>query len=834
MNGSRASSAKTLSIGAPAGSAPGASPDSVLAGSDRREPWTRWEVAALLAILGIALAFRLYQLDYLPAGAQHDEVFDSGFALSIVEGARPVFFDANGGVPVLFMYLMAPAIALFGRTLLVARAVAVACGLLSLGVSYLLLRRLLGRAIALMACAAMTVSFWHLFSSRTALEPITVPLIGGLSFYLLWRGLTSGRAVTLALAGAALGLSVYTYHSGPLIPLTVAAFAIYLLAAHHHLFFQRFRGLALCALVALAVAAPMGYHLLTNVEDSTSRVRDLAGNLEAARTGDLRPLASGALSVVGMFGWQGDPEWRYNLAGRPVFDPLGAALFFSGFLIALSRARRPEYAFLVIWLPVSLLFSAITLPTPSTLRAIGGIAAAFAFPAISLTTLWRWTGGRWGRSARTAIGILTVAWLALSAASLARDYFVTWANAPQVRQVYRSDLAELARYLDANDPGDVVAISAPYAADLDRQSFEMVARLPHRLKWFDGRRGLVLPAVPGGDTVALAFPSIGQLPTELSELFLSGLRPDHIGLDPAGSPAFTVYRLSPDQINGLRPSPPHPLALNWGGKVGLLGYDLVASAPSGGVARLILYWRVLSSPHPPDAAAPIFSAHLLDARGELWSQDNYQAFYPSQWSPGDTVVSWLDLPVPVDTPPGAYRVALSLIAAGKQLVPRDSQGPVARARVILDTLTVTRGEPPSDPVDLHARFPRVAPFGPVRLLGATAEETAVPGEDWLLALYWRSIAATPDDLTITVRVEGTDALQVLEWRGGALLAGGYPTNRWRPGEYLRTVLYVPIPADQAPSKGRVRVNLYDAAGRPLANEPGVSVVGLAIRAGPQP
>jgi hypothetical protein len=75
---------------------------------------------------------------------------------------------------------------------------------------------------------------------------------------------------------------------------------------------------------------------------------------------------------------------------------------------------------------------------------------------------------------------------------------------------------------------------------------------------------------------------------------------------------------------------------------------------------------------------------------------------------------------------------------------------------------------------------------------------------------------------------------VLEWYGGALLDGVYPTSRWRPGEYLRTLLYVPIPAGQPPSKGRVKVNLYDSSGRPLANEPGVSVIGLSIGAGPRP
>ena len=45
--------------GASTGAAPGALPPCSSADSDRREPWTRWELAALVAILGIALAFRV-------------------------------------------------------------------------------------------------------------------------------------------------------------------------------------------------------------------------------------------------------------------------------------------------------------------------------------------------------------------------------------------------------------------------------------------------------------------------------------------------------------------------------------------------------------------------------------------------------------------------------------------------------------------------------------------------------------------------------------------------------------------------------------------------------
>lgn len=793
-----------------------------------REPWQRQEVAALVGIFIVALVLRVWQLDTLPAGAQHDEVFDSGFALSIVRGARPVFFDVNGGVPVLFMYLMAPFIGLFGRTLLVARSVAVLCGMLSLLVSYLLLRRLLGRGTALLAVAGLSISFWHLFASRTALEPITVPLVGGLAFYLLWLALENGQLAFFGLSGVCLGLSLYTYHSGPLIPLTIAVYCLYLATFHRKLLRQRFWGLALCALLALLVAMPLGYHVLNHADASTSRVRDLAGHLQAAQSGDFGPLTTDVISVVGMFGWQGDPEWRYNLAGRPVFDPLGAILFYSGFLIALARVRRPEYGFLLVWLPVNLLFSAITPPSPSTLRAIGGVAAAYAFPAVAVVALARWARARWGRRGLTSVAFLIAVWLVLAGNSLALDYFGTWANHPEVRTVYRADLAEAARYLDASDTGDTIVISAPYAADLDRQSFEMVAQRPHHLKWVDGRRAIVWPAAALGQPVELVLPSIGQLPTDLGSRFLAGLQPERTGLDPQGQPAFTVYHLDADALARRRsPAMEQTRVLTWNDQIALMGYDLVPSAPSGGTARLVLYWRVLSRLHPSDTDAPIFSIHLLDSRGELWSQDNYQAFYPSQWTQDDVVVSWFDLPIPVDAPPGRYHATVGVLAGDHLLPVHDATDPGATPRVTLGSLAVTRGLPPRGNVDLHLRFPRRFDFGPIRLLGVNGQETVRAGQEWLLSLYWLATAQPDGDCTAVLRFYGNNDEQILEWRG-VLLEGAYPTSQWRPGDYVRTNLYVPIPAHLPSSKGRVRLNVVDASGRPLATDPGISVIGLAI------
>lgn len=788
----------------------------------------RWEAALLAAILLVALGLRLYQLDTLPAGPQHDEIFDSGFGLSIVQGDRPVFFDANGGVLPFFMYLLAPVIAAFGRMLLAVRSVAVACGMLGLLVNYLLVRELLGRWVALLTTAGLTVSFWYLFASRIALEPITLPLVAGLSFYLFWLGLRRGRLAFFVLSGLALGLSVYTYHSGPLIPLTLAVYTVYLLLFQRALLRQHFWRIVACALAAFLVAAPLGYYVLTHTDASASRLRDLAGHLQAAQRGDLGPLWGDAAAIAGMFGARGDPEWRYNLAGRPVFDPLGSLLFYGGLLVAMSRLRKPEYAFLLVWLPVNLLFSAITPPSPSTLRAIGGIVAVYAFPALAIVTLAEWGRRLWGQRGLWAVSAVAAGWLGLSGVALCYDYFQVWANHPEVRAIYRSDLAEAARYLDENDAGRLTAISAPYAADLDRQAFEMVARRPHNLKWFDGRRGLVWQAVAAGESVALVIPAIGALPADVQSRFLGDLQPAYAGRDPQGGVAFTIYQLSAADLAPRRsPQMAHGLYLNWDNQMALLGYDLAPAARSGGAARLTLYWRVLSQVHVPDSAVPIFFNHLLDSRDNLWGQDNYQPFYPSQWSRDDLVLSWFDLPVPVDAPPGQYYAAVGAMSNGKPLPVTDAGGRPLADRMPLGDVAVTRGDPPTRAVTLPIHFPRKKQFQAVTLLGVTGVESVRPGETWRIAIFWQATAAPPEDYTVALRFYGNSDEQILEWRE-VLLAGVYPTGRWRPGEYVRSYIYVPIPAASPPSKGRVKVNLYDASGRALGEEPGISVLGLAI------
>ncbi|HEY4689645.1 MAG TPA: hypothetical protein VIK33_10060, partial [Anaerolineae bacterium] len=66
---------------------------------ERRPRWPgrRAETIALLAILFVAAAFRLYRLDDIPPGFTHDEADHAADAVAILNGARPIYETVGYG-----------------------------------------------------------------------------------------------------------------------------------------------------------------------------------------------------------------------------------------------------------------------------------------------------------------------------------------------------------------------------------------------------------------------------------------------------------------------------------------------------------------------------------------------------------------------------------------------------------------------------------------------------------------------------------------------------------------------------------------------------------------
>jgi len=76
----------------------------------------RWVIPAFVFLIAVvAIALRLYRLEAVPPGLQHDEVFHGHDAVTVLLGHHAIYFPSNAGNEPLYIYLTASTIALFGK-----------------------------------------------------------------------------------------------------------------------------------------------------------------------------------------------------------------------------------------------------------------------------------------------------------------------------------------------------------------------------------------------------------------------------------------------------------------------------------------------------------------------------------------------------------------------------------------------------------------------------------------------------------------------------------------------------------------------------------------------
>ncbi|MFI5265776.1 MAG: glycosyltransferase family 39 protein [Chloroflexota bacterium] len=719
----------------------------------------------------LAAAFlRFYRLDALPLGFHHDEALDSIAALEIwTKGQHPIFFPQQGSREPLMIYLESLGILALGATRLGARIAQACVGTAGVVAAWFLVREMFGRRVALLASACMAFSFWQMFESRLGLRAISQPLVEALCLLFFWRTLAHRYWRDAVIAGALLGLTMYTYTAARALPLLFVAVALWQLATVPAFLAKHWSRLLAVAGVALVVFAPLGVYALRHPEDFLGR--SLQVNLlspepftGAAYSGGV---GESVLKTLGMFSIQGDPAWKYNIGGQPVFDWPMSALFYGGIVLALlaiagyvrtRRAERPvasPHAFLLLWLAVMLLPGFLSSEAPHFLRTIGIMPGVFVIPALALSWLierWRW--------AAPAAAVF----LAGEGAETGYHYFEEWAHSPEAYYAMQADAADVAGYLKDLPGQEPVLFSSEYPGHptllyLAPKKFESI-------RWFNGREGLAFP--PPGQPYLYVFTAHYQ-PAFLS--LASLFRPDelvHEGRDPAGGVAYQVYRASPSA-----PSPSTRLDAQLGDLARLDGASLPATVKAGETFGVQEYWHALQQ-GTPDIRAFL---HLVDAQGHLWAQADNLGYYAEDWQPGDTAVNDQRLELPAYAPPLPMRLMFGLYSSttGQELPVRDASGASAGTQIALGTVHVQPGAQPAPgwrPPNTMQR--EVAPG--LTLAGYDLSQTTVRAGDSLsVDLFWRTTAPIQEVPRLQFRTGGSASLvptQALPSTSAASTAAG--------------------------------------------------------------
>ncbi len=796
-----------------------------------RVPILIW-LAAL--VLVIAFALRFFALDQFPPGVQHDEVFVANFAQTILQGQYPIFFELNRGNEPLFMYLTAAMFKLFGENVWALRATAALCGFGALLLTYFFARNLFAKQhtergdessanfIALITVALITFSFWHLYESRIGLHTISTYLLAAATFYTFWMGWTRGNKILLILSGIFAGLSTYTYRSGIFVPATLLLFTLYSLLLHRKTWDKNLYLIPIIFFIAALVYFPLFNFITTHPETALARLGDLSGDMDALRQGNPLPLLNNGVRVLGMFGVSGDPEWRYNVALRPIFDPLWAILFYGGIVVALFRFKRAPYAFALIWLFVMLLPSILSGSDLSQHRAVGAIGAAFMMPALALDELRVFVKKRWGNRAQFALGAGVAALIIFAAYGGINAYFVTWTNHPEVRLIQRADLAIAARWLDEHQTKQRALVSAEFANDLDRGSFNLVARKPNRAQFFQGADTFVLPV----RTIAFVVnPRSGRVHETLKGKFLSD-SPVFTSKLADGAIEVEIYELLQEELQILRTirglvSSAH----TQDGQILIRDAYIISNARTGETLNAELWWDILA-PSVSDADGLQWIGSLQDKMKYVWSETSSLGYTPSQWQRDDAIVTLLQLPIPVDAPPQTYTLNIAL-NSNHGAIPLSKDDAPPAPQIQLAETNAERGPVPRDRPVLEVRYPSKAKFGDIELLGSDAVWEAAAGSAWRLILFWKADAKISANYKLRLMALTEDGTEIAR-QEDVLLKGVYPTRQWRAGDYIRSVHDFQIPTDASRGKAVVRVSLWTNDDKPVGRADGAPIAGIEI------
>jgi hypothetical protein len=256
--------------------------------------------------------------------------------------------------------------------------------------------------------------------------------------------------------------------------------------------------------------------------------------------------------------------------------------------------------------------------------------------------------------------------------------------------------------------------------------------------------------------------------------------------------------------------------VNFQDKIALLGYSHSSREVAVGEAlRFAFRWRALEELKEDW----LVSIVLEDSEGQMWSQrvsSPCGGLCPtSTWPVGAEVSDNHALFVPPGTPPGEFRVWLTLYlpAEGRHLIV-SSRESLEESRLDLGLVEVKKSE---------ASF---SPWGLVDSVEINFEETLrllayhLPSAEWRsgdvipLHLYWQASTQPRVDFSLSLQLIDRWG-KVRKEEGTSLSADWYPTSLWEEGEFVRGQPALTLPADLPPGEYRLRLVLIDPKGEPL-------------------
>ena len=275
-----------------------------------------------------------------------------------------------------------------------------------------------------------------------------------------------------------------------------------------------------------------------------------------------------------------------------------------------------------------------------------------------------------------------------------------------------------------------------------------------------------------------------------------------------------------------RRPPFHASASNFANKITLVGYELeTVRVQPGDSLPFSLFWQ---SQRALEEDYAVF-VHL-SGRGDgfFWQEDGQPVgglFPTGQWPAGAEVWDGREIAVPTDAPPGRYRLEVGWYDPStlERLPVLDEEGRPRGNALVLDYLKVVPFSPASHPTTQPPNpLPEAATFGDsISLLGYDLNPAAArPSGTFHLTLYWQARKPVGENYTVFVHLLGKDG-QLWGQHDGQPEGGFYPTSFWDVGEVIVDEHEIALRPDTPPGEYQIVTGLYRlATGERLAVDAG--------------
>ncbi len=349
----------------------------------------------VLIIFILALIPRLVVIDKLPNGVWTDEIEISVAGANYIDKINrerlvvPFSSEATGH-PGLSLLITGSGLKLFGNTVMGLRFPSAFFGALSVVALYLLISKLLSKDIALLVSILASFSYWHLSLSRIAFEATYYWFFQILAFYFVVKFYKENSLTSLMWSGLLTGLGVYTYQAFRYLAIGFGLMIILIAWSRR----DKLKSLVvqqwLFWVSVILVVSPFVFFSRRYPQEVFFRANNVSiMNKEFGDIDRAKMILENSIKTVGMLVWQGDPNYRHNMAQVPMIDSLSLVLMIIGLIALIKKKSGLLLAGVVIFGGIACANGVMTheppyVIQPHSLRTLGLLPVIFVLISVAL------------------------------------------------------------------------------------------------------------------------------------------------------------------------------------------------------------------------------------------------------------------------------------------------------------------------------------------------------------------------------------------------------------------------------------------------------------------